>query len=287
MTWGLTDLVVRLGGSLALDGVSLDAVGGRVTAIVGGDGAGKTTLLRVLVGALAQDAGEVRRPARSEIGYLPAGSGTYADLTVEENLQFSAMAYGISSAAARSRFEEYLDRTGLAEARGRLAGDLSGGMRQKLGVVRAMLHRPKLLVLDEPTTGVDPVSRADLWWLVARAAADGAAVVLSTTYVDEAERAVWVLLLDSGRALAVGSPDDIVRAVPGAIRRSPTTPQGEDASRSWRRGVSWRIWDPGTGEDRDDPPDRGDRVAPDLDDAVVVSALRRELASRGTGGTSR
>lgn len=287
MTWGATNLVVRLGGSAALGGVSLDAVEGRVTAVVGGDGAGKTTLLRVLVGALGADAGEVRRPEQSEIGYLPSGSGTYADLTVEENLEFSAMAYGISSGIARSRSEEYLDRTGLAEARARLAGDLSGGMRQKLGVIRAMLHRPELLVLDEPTTGVDPVSRADLWWLIARAAADGAAVVLSTTYVDEAERAAWVLLLDSGLALAQGSPADIVGMVPGGIRSSPTRPQGEEASRSWRRGTEWRIWDPDAGEEGGVPSAPGTPIAPDLDDAVVVSVLQRELASPGTRGPGR
>src|SRR5207244_6897275 len=140
----------------------------------------------------------------------------------------------------------------------RLAGNLSGGMRQKLGVIRALLHRPDLVVLDEPTTGIDPVSRADLWWLIARAAARGAAVVVSTTYLDEAERASRVLLLDHGRTLVEGTPDDIVAAVPGSLRRIPARPEGDAGRRAWRRATAWRVWSP------DDAPDGPDRIAPDL-----------------------
>lgn len=280
MTWGATDLVVRLGGHVALDGVSLDVPRERVTAVVGGDGAGKTTLLRCLVGLLGPDGGEVRRPDRPHIGYLASTSGVYPDLSVEENLDFSASAYGVPAAEARARVAEHLERTGLAAARDRLAGNLSGGMRQKLGVIRAMVHGPELLVLDEPTTGVDPVSRADLWWLIARAAADGAAVVLTTAYLDEAERASFVLALDAGRTLAEGAPDRIADAVPGAIRAIAHPPAGEAARRAWRRGAAWRVWTPVGAPDEPD----GEPVRPDLNDAITVAALGRELSVDAASG---
>jgi ABC-2 type transport system ATP-binding protein len=273
MTWGVEDLTVRFGDRLALAAVTLEVLAGRVTGVVGGDGAGKTTLLRCLAGALAHEAGEVRRPHARRIGYLASSSGTYPDLSVEENLSFAADAYGVPSHQARERVTEYLEHTGLASARDRLAGNLSGGMRQKLGVIRAMVHRPELLVLDEPTTGIDPVSRADLWWLIARAAAEGAAVVLATAYLDEAERASWLLALDDGRALAEGTADEIADSVPGTIRTVAERPDGDAGPRAWRRGATWRVWTP---EGAPGPTD-GTPVRPDLHDAVTVAALAREL----------
>jgi ABC-2 type transport system ATP-binding protein len=274
MSWGVDELTVRFGDHVALEDVSLDVPAGRVTGVVGGDGAGKTTLLRCLVGALAPDSGQVRRPEERRIGYLASSSGTYPDLSVEENLRFVVRTYGVPSPEAGERVAEYLERTGLAEARGRLAGNLSGGMRQKLGVIRAMVHRPELLVLDEPTTGVDPVSRADLWWLIARAAAEGAAVVLTTAYLDEAERASWLLALDGGRPLAEGTPEQIAEAVPGTIQAASERLHGDAARRAWRRGATWRVWTP---EDTATAP-VGTPVKPDLHDAVTVAALAREIA---------
>ncbi len=233
--WGLREVSVWQDGQLALDRVSLRVPAGQVSAVVGGDGAGKTTLLRCLAGAQAPASGQVSRPSPREIGYLPASSGIYPDLTVAENLAFRAAGYGLGTAVARDRTREYLDRAGLAAARDRLAGQLSGGMRQKLGLIAALVHRPRLLVLDEPTTGVDPVSRSDLWWLITRAAASGSAVVIATTYLGEAERAALVLALDAGRVLASGSPDEIVAALPGSLRAVPARPGGADARRAWRR----------------------------------------------------
>jgi ABC-2 type transport system ATP-binding protein len=250
--------------------VSISALPGQVTAVVGADGAGKTTLLRCLAGALAPGEGAVRRPDARRIGYQPPGSGVYEDLSVAENLRFRSAAYAVPRAVLR--ISEYLDRTGLTAARDRLAGQLSGGMLRKLGVIAALLPEPDLLVLDEPTTGVDPVSRADLWWLIASAAAGGAAVLMSTTYTDEAARAARVLVLDSGRPLAEGTPAEIVAAIPGTITVVSERPADEDdRRRSWRRAGAWRVWQPAAG------PEHPDTVTPDLQDAVCVAALRREL----------
>jgi ABC-2 type transport system ATP-binding protein len=284
--WGTEDVCVRFGGTLALDHVWFRAEPGRVSAVVGGDGAGRTTLLRLMAGALAPDSGRVRRPAPLATGYLSAGSGTYPDLSVTENLAFRATAYRVPPQQARERTAELLARAGLDRVGDRLAGQLSGGMRQKLGVIAAMLHRPELLVLDEPTTGVDPVSRADLWWLITRAAADGAAVVLATSYLDEAERAIDVLALDAGRELAAGTPEEIVAAMPGSLRVSDTRPEGEARQRAWRRGGRWRIWDPpGPAAPAADgtAAQPGNSLAPDLQDAVTVAILARELAAARAG----
>lgn len=274
--WGTERVSVRYGRRLALDQVTFQARPGQVSAVVGGDGAGRSTLLRCLSGALAPSSGTVRRPSRRDIGYLPASSGTYPDLTVAENLAFRAAAYQLPAATAAERSAAFLARAGLTGARDRLAGRLSGGMRQKLGVVAAMLTSPALLVLDEPTTGVDPVSRADLWSLIARAAADGTAVVVATSYLDEAERAAHVLVLDAGSQLAVGTPDQIVAAMPGRLRSSETAPLDADRPRAWRRAGRWRIWDPGGAAG-------GAPTQPDLQDAVTVAILGRELAVAGAG----
>jgi ABC-2 type transport system ATP-binding protein len=277
--WGADGLCVSFGSLRALDRVRVEAVPGQVTAVVGGDGAGKTTLLRCVAGALAATAGTVRRPQARRIGYLPPSTGLYDDLSVAENLRFRSAVY--KTAAAGREAGEYLERTGLAPVRDRLAGQLSGGMRRKLGVIAALLPGPDLLVLDEPTTGVDPVSRADLWWLIARAAAGGAAVLMSTTYLDEAARAALVLVLDAGRALAAGTPAEITASVPGTIAVGPARPDDEDERRrSWRRAGAWRIWlPPGPAGPAAGPAAGPPRalVTPDLQDAVCVAALRREL----------
>jgi len=280
--WGATKVCVRYGRTVALSDVTLAAPAGQVTAVVGGDGAGKSTLLRCLAGVLAPDSGEIRRPAKERAGYLPASSGIYPDLTVAENLDFRAQGYGMSRRLATQRAAEYLDRAGLTPAADRLAGQLSGGMRQKLAVIAAMLHQPELIVLDEPTTGVDPVSRSGLWWLIARAAAQGCAVVLATTYLDEAERCASVLALDAGQALAAGTAEEIAAAMPGSLRAVDGRPAGDAAERSWRRAGRWRVWEP------DGPPDQdGGAIRPDLADAVTVAALAREMrAGRPEGSES-
>jgi ABC-2 type transport system ATP-binding protein len=280
--WGAAGVRVTFGHTVALDDVSLTATPGVVTAVVGGDGAGKTTLLRCLAGALAPDSGTVIRPGRRATGYFPASTGTYPDLSVAENMAFRASSYSLRGPAVAARTAELIELAGLPAARDRLAGQLSGGMRRKLGVIAAMLHRPALLVLDEPSTGVDPVSRAGLWWLITRAAADGAAVVLATTYLDDAQRTASVLVLDAGRRLAAGTPEEIVAGLPGSVRTVTEEPAGSSARLAWRRGGGWRIWIPPRGwPGSDATPGEvagvGQPVDPDLQDAVTAAALAREL----------
>jgi ABC-2 type transport system ATP-binding protein len=269
MRWGLENVYVSRGPNVALAGVTVPADPSRLTVLVGGDGAGKSTCLEVLAGLLEPGGGVAYRPAKDRIGYVPATVGLYADLTVRENLGFAADAYRLSGRERSRKAEEILDRTGLASARRRLGGQLSGGMQRKLAVGLALLHTPELLILDEPTTGVDPVSRVELWRLITQAAAEGAAVVVTTTYVNEAARAATVVLLEAGKVLASGSPDDILGSVPGAVGR--VAGPGRPTPLSWRRGRSWRVWAP-TGT----LPNRVQPVQPDFDDAVVIAALAGE-----------
>jgi ABC-2 type transport system ATP-binding protein len=275
--WGATAVRLSYHDILALDGVSVAVAEGQVTAVVGGDGAGKTSLLRCLAGVLRPDSGEVSRPAKSRIGFLPASSGIYPDLTVAENLAFRAAGYGLRADVAARRATELTEQAGLTAARDRLAAKLSGGMRQKLGVIAALLHRPELLVLDEPSTGVDPVSRSGLWHLIASAAADGAAVILATTYLDDAQRAAEILVLDAGRPLSSGTPDEIVRDMPGSVRAVSGRPPGAAADRAWRRGTGWRVWCPPGAGGANDPGALGTPAKPDLQDAVIAAALARQL----------
>jgi ABC-2 type transport system ATP-binding protein len=266
--WGCRRLGVRYGATVALEEVSFEVPAGTVAAVVGGDGAGKTSLLRALAGTVRPAAGTVRRPPERRLGYVSAGPGVWADLTVDENLAFAGRAYGLAADELRRRTGALLERTGLAEAHDRLAGRLSGGERQKLALAMAVAHEPELLILDEPTTGVDPVSRAELWRLLAASAAGGAAVVVATTYLDEAERAADVLVLDRGRALLAGTPEEVVAATPGRVVEGPARPEGIP---SWRRGASWRGWSPDGSV-----PDGTRPATVDLEDAVVVAQLRED-----------
>lgn len=259
------NLTVRRGHVLALDDVTLQTPGGRITAVVGGDGAGKTTLLEAMVGLVPATAGSVDLIDRHDVGYMPSGAGSWADLTVDENVAFIGGAYGLTGAALTRRADDLLGRADLIDARDRLVGRLSGGMRQKFGFVLAMLHEPSLLIMDEPTTGVDPVSRVELWRLISEAAAAGTAVVISTTYMDEAERAGWVAVLEHGHLLLSGTPDDIIASCPGEV----TLVSAPDrADLAWRSGDQYRQWWP------DGAPHGGTRPAITLEDVCVVASLR-------------
>lgn len=268
MTWGAEKLTVNLGAKPALSGIDLRLEQGSVTAVVGGDGAGKTTLCRVLVGLVRPSSGSLRVPGRLRIGYQPAGSGTWGDLTVRENLQFVADAHHLTKASSTDRIARLLASTALDVAIDRLATHLSGGMRRKLGVAMALLGRPDLLVLDEPTTGIDPVSRSELWQLITRSATDGAVVVMTTTYLDEAERAERILALDEGAPLGYGSLAELIAALPGRVWASAVKPV---EPHRWRRGAGWRIW---TADGHQ--PDQALPIEPDLNDLLTSATIARQ-----------
>lgn len=260
--------VVRFGDRAALDGVDLIAEPGTVTAVVGGDGAGKTTLLRTLVGQVPLSAGTVHTPPLADVGYLPASQGSWRGLTVQQNLDFVGGSYAVPPQRLAERSADLLAAAELSEFTDRPAGQLSGGMRRKLGVCMAMLHDPSLLVLDEPSTGVDPVSRVELWGLAARAAANGATVVMSTTYLDEAARAAHVVVLDQGRVLVAGPPHQLTEQLPGVVTAAPRPVR---TAWAWRRGRRFHeLW-----PTAETPPADVPAVAPDLEDVAVAWALLR------------
>lgn len=208
----VADLRKSFGGTVALDGLSFEVRKGEVFGLVGPDGAGKSTLLRILAGILARDAGtvEVARP----LGYIPQRFSLYTDLTVEENIDFFAGLYGLRGG---QRKEELLRSIGLERFRTRLAANLSGGMKQKLALLCCLVHSPKLLLMDEPTTGVDPVSRREFWSLVFALQGQGHTVLASTPYMDEAEQFDRVALIHKGRFVTLGTTQEIKQEVPGVV----------------------------------------------------------------------
>jgi drug efflux transport system ATP-binding protein len=201
----------------ALRDVNLIARRGRVTGLIGPDGAGKTTLMRLAVGLLAPDAGQITAlgfdatreslAVQACVGYMPQRFGLYEDLSVQQNLDLYADLQGVPRGDRAGRYEELMRMTGLARFTGRLAGRLSGGMKQKLGLACTLVRPPELLLLDEPTVGVDPVSRRELWQIVYRLVRqEGTTVLLSTAYLDEAERCEEVILMHDGEVLGHGPP---------------------------------------------------------------------------------
>ncbi len=210
----------------ALDRISAEVRRGVVTGLIGPDGAGKTTLMRLIAGLLVPDQGRIlvlgidagTQPlaVQSAIGYLPQRFGLYEDLSVQENLGLYADLQGVPLAERPARYAELLKMTGLGPFTRRLAGQLSGGMKQKLGLACTLVRAPELLLLDEPTVGIDPVSRRELWRIVHQLAEDqGATVLLSTAYLDEAERCREVILMHSGRLLGQGGPEGFTGAMRG------------------------------------------------------------------------
>jgi ABC-2 type transport system ATP-binding protein len=212
-------LTRRFGETVAVDGLTLSVERGELFGLVGPDGAGKTTTMRLLAGILDPSGGDARvlgHSVRDEagkvhgrIGYMSQRTGLYADLTVSENLRFYADLYGVPRRSRAARFEELFAFSGLGPFRNRFSGNLSGGMRQKLGLSCALVHTPSVLLLDEPTSGVDPVSRRDFWRILHRLLGEGVAILLSTSYLDEAERCRRVGLLHRGKLLATGSPEEV------------------------------------------------------------------------------
>ncbi len=219
----------RYGATPALRGLDLAVLPGEIYGMVGPDGAGKTTAIRLMTGVIGPTAGRVRvaghdplggkSVVRDILGYMPQQYSLYGDLTVGENLAFFASMFSLPKAAYRERRERLLAITRLARFVDRRADALSGGMYKKLALACALLHRPRLLVLDEPTNGVDPVSRREFWDLLRDFAEEGMAVVLSTPYMDEAARCHRVGLMHEGRLLVEGEPSVLLAAFPYRVFR--------------------------------------------------------------------
>ena len=212
---------------VAVAGLDLEVQAGEIFGLVGPDGAGKTTTMRMLTGILPPTAGTatvagcdvVRDSSRlkDHIGYMSQRFGLYPDLSVAENIAFYADIYGVPRRELAARTERLLGFSNLTPFKHRLAGNLSGGMKQKLGLACALIHTPRVLFLDEPTNGVDPVSRRDFWRILYQLVRDGVTLFVSTAYLDEAERCNRLALLHEGRLLGLGTPDEVKRLMPGTL----------------------------------------------------------------------
>ncbi len=230
----VTGLVKTFGATKALAGITAELPTGRILGLVGPDGAGKTTLIRLLAGLMEPTAGAVevlgRTPraeggtTQAETGYMPQRFGLYEDLSVLDNLSLYANLRALDQSTRQRRFAELLRFTDLAPFTERLAGRLSGGMKQKLGLACALLGRPRLLLLDEPGVGVDPLSRRELWRMVSELVASGVTVLWSTAYLEEAERCAHIWLLDNGRLLYDGAPARLSERVRGRVFRRRVAP---------------------------------------------------------------
>jgi ABC-2 type transport system ATP-binding protein len=223
------------GATRAVQGVSLSVSAGEAYGLVGPDGAGKSTTLRLLAGVLVGEEGYARiaghdlrthaEAARAHLGYLSQRFSLYSDLTVLENLRFFGEVRGMGGAALTKRAEELLHFVGLSGFEGRLAGQLSGGMKQKLGLATALIHEPQVLLLDEPTGGVDPTARQDFWQLIIRLLTQGVAVVVSTPFMDEAVRCSRLGFMVDGRILTEGSPRTLTARLQGRILELDALPR--------------------------------------------------------------
>src|SRR5919109_669264 len=233
---------------IALDGVSMEVAQGSLTALVGPDGAGKTTLIRLAAGLMGADRGELKvlgivvaadpQRVQDRIGYMPQKFGLYEDLSVQENLNLYADLHGVTAAERQERYPRLLEMTALGPFMQRLAGRLSGGMKQKLGLACTLVRSPELLLLDEPTVGVDPLSRRELWEIIVHLVQEqGLTVLLSTSYLDEAERCQHVVVLHEGKVLAQGAPGTVTALAAG--RTFLAEPYAEQPA----RGLQARLLD--------------------------------------------
>lgn len=230
-------LTKRFGGRTVVDAIDLDVPEGTIVGFLGPNGSGKTTTIRMLCGLLRVDGGagtclglDIRTETaaiKRQAGYMTQRFSLYEDMTIAENLDFAARVHGLPDRAAR--VAESLERLGLTERRKQLAGELSGGWKQRLALAACVLHRPRLLLLDEPTAGVDPQARREFWDRIHGFAADGMTVLVSTHYMDEAERCHGIAYIAYGRLLARGSVEEVIAAsglTAAAVRIAPGAPAG-------------------------------------------------------------
>jgi ABC-2 type transport system ATP-binding protein len=299
----------------ALDDVSLEIGPGMLTSLVGPDGAGKTTLIRLTAGLMAADTGELKvlgvdvaadpQQVQGRIGYMPQRFGLYEDLTVQENLDLYADMHGVTAKKRQERYPRLMEMTALGPFTARLAGRLSGGMKQKLGLACTLVRSPELLLLDEPTVGVDPLSRRDLWEIILQLVRDeGLTVLVSTSYLNEAERCDRSVVLQEGRVLAQGHPDEVSRLAADRtfVAKPPT---GQTA-----RGLQAQLLDdpsiidavpeggqvrfvraaPGDESPASDGPLRGvavDRAEPGFEDGFMTLLRGTSAMGQGLAGSMR
>jgi ABC-2 type transport system ATP-binding protein len=219
----------HFGATAAVNDLSFEVQRGEIFGLVGPDGAGKTTTMRMLASVMRPRAGRIvidgidvvadPAEAKHRVSYMPQRFGLYEDLTVDENIRFYAELFEVPRAMWRERAQRLLQASSMTPFGKRLAGQLSGGMKQKLGLTCALVHAPRVLLLDEPTTGVDPVSRREFWQILYGLRAEGVAMVISTAYLDEAERCDRLALLHEGRAMHIDTPARLKALLPGAILR--------------------------------------------------------------------
>lgn len=277
-----TSLRRTFGPTIAVAELDLAVRPGEIFGLVGPDGAGKTTTMRMLAGVLNPTGGtavvagcDVTRDEtrhKEHIGYMSQRFGLYPDLTVAENLEFYADIHGVTGPGRAAQMDRLLGFSNLTPFRSRLAGNLSGGMKQKLGLACALIHTPRVLLLDEPTNGVDPVSRRDFWRILYQLVRDGVTIFVSTSYLDEAERCNRLALLHEGRLLGLGTPREIRRLMPGALLEVRT-----DAPRRTATLLRARLPDATVGL-------FGDRVHVSTADAAATEAALRPLLA-GAGFT--
>jgi ABC-2 type transport system ATP-binding protein len=220
-------LTKRFGAISAIENLSFSVARGEIFGLVGPDGAGKTTVMRMLAGVMRPDGGAITLDgidvvreaelAKRHLSYMPQRFGLYEDLTVDENIRFYADLFEVPVKLRDERARRLLAASGMEPFRRRLAGQLSGGMKQKLGLTCALVHAPRAVLLDEPTTGVDPVSRRDFWRILYSLLAEGVTIVIATAYLDEAERCHRLALLDRGRLMHCDTPAALKRLMPGAL----------------------------------------------------------------------
>lgn len=267
----------KFGESVAVDAVSLEIKKGEIFGVVGPDGAGKTTLIRMALGLLDPCAGSVstlgfdaitqKKEINKRVGYLSQKFSLYGDLTIDENIDFFAEIHGVKK--HKERKQKLLEFTRLAPFRKRLADKLSGGMKQKLALACTLIHTPEIIFLDEPTTGVDPVSRRDFWKILNDLLAGGLSIVVSTPYLDEAERAGTVALMNKGNILALDAPKKIRNSIPSKFAEVVCSPVRDAyaAAAGLRGAFGAQMF--------------GDRIHVAYDDALTSPQCIAEELSRG------
>jgi ABC-2 type transport system ATP-binding protein len=280
-------LIKRFADFNAVDRLSFSVSRGEIFGLVGPDGAGKTATMRMLAGVMRPDGGAIiidgvdavadPEGAKHHVSYMPQRFGLYEDLTVNENIRFYADLFEVPPAIRRERADRLLAASGMTKFGDFRAGQLSGGMKQKLGVACALVHTPKILLLDEPTTGVDPVSRRDFWRILYGLREEGVTIVISTAYLDEAERCNRLILMHSGRALYCDTPAALKQHMPGAlIAISSTDGRAVRSAISGRPGVSQVLL---VGDGVHAVVDDADVRIPQLRDAIrVAGAPASDLA---------